>query len=102
MLFRSGASTVHFDEIAKGVWLDQNNFVEVDDLAFVEGPKTGNILGIEIHSGKYHVVKKIFELFGYTVVKLDRTKIDILTKKDLPRGRWRHLTDSEIQLLKRY
>lgn len=92
----------HFDEIAKGVWLDQNNFVEVDDLAFVEGPKTGNILGIEIHSGKYHVVKKIFELFGYTVVKLDRTKIDILTKKDLPRGRWRHLTDSEIQLLKRY
>jgi 23S rRNA pseudouridine2605 synthase len=92
----------HFDEIAKGVWLDQDNFVEVDDLAFAEGSKSGTVLGIEIHSGKYHVVKRIFEKYGYTVTKLDRTKIDILTKKDLPRGRWRFLTDGEIQLLKRY
>lgn len=92
----------HFDEIAKGVWLDDDTFVDVDDLAFVEGTKSGTVLGIEIHSGKYHVVKRIFEKFGYKVTKLDRTKIDILTKKDLPRGRWRFLSDSEIQLLKRY
>lgn len=92
----------HFDEISKGVWLDENSFVDVDDLAFVEGPKTGTVIGIEIHSGKNHVVKRIFEKFGYMVVKLDRTKIDVLTKKDLPRGRWRFMTESEIQLLKRH
>jgi len=92
----------HFDEISKGVWLDENTFVDVDDLAFAEGPKSGTVLGIEIHSGKYHVVKRIFEKFGYIVTKLDRTKIDILTKKELPRGRWRFMTESEIQLLKRY
>jgi 23S rRNA pseudouridine2605 synthase len=92
----------HFNEISKGVWLDENSFVDVDDLAYVEGSRHGFVLGIEIHSGKNHVVKRIFEKFGYVVVKLDRTKIDVLTKKDLPRGRWRFLADSEIQLLKRY
>ena len=92
----------HFDEIAKGVWLDEKTFVDVDDLAFAEGVRSGTVLGIEIHSGKYHVVKRIFEKFGYQVLKLDRTKIDVLTKKDLPRGRWRFLTDSEINLLKRH
>jgi 23S rRNA pseudouridine2605 synthase len=91
----------HFSEISKGVWLDDNTFVDVDDLAYVEASKSGNVLGIEIHSGKYHVVKRIFEKFGYEVVKLDRTKIDILTKKDLPRGRWRFLTEGEVQLLQR-
>ncbi len=91
----------HFDEISKGVWLDEETFVDVDDLAFAEGSKGGNVIGIEIHSGKNHVVRRIFEKYNYTVTKLDRTKIDVLTKKDLPRGRWRFLTDSEIQLLKR-
>jgi 23S rRNA pseudouridine2605 synthase len=91
-----------FEEISKGVWLDEKNFVDVDDLAYAEGVKSGTVMGIEIHSGKYHVVKRIFEKYGYVVTKLDRTKIDVLTKKDLPRGRWRFLTESEIQLLKRY
>jgi len=91
-----------FQEIAKGVWLDENTFVDVDDLDYVDGAKGGNVVGIEIHSGKYHVVKKIFEKFGYEVTKLDRTKIDVLTKKDLTRGRWRFLTESEINLLKRH
>lgn len=91
----------HFEEISKGVWLDEQDFVDVDDLAFPEGTKGGNVVGIEIHSGKNHVVRRIFEKFGYIVAKLDRTKIDLLTKKDLPRGRWRFLSDSEVQLLKR-
>jgi 23S rRNA pseudouridine2605 synthase len=92
----------HFEEISKGVWIDENTFVDVDDLDYVDSAKAGNVVGIEIHSGKYHVVKKIFEKFGYLVTKLDRTKIDVLTKKDLARGRWRFLTESEINLLNRH
>jgi 23S rRNA pseudouridine2605 synthase len=91
----------HFEEISKGVWLDEQDFVDVDDLAFADGSKGGNVIGIEIHSGKNHVVRRIFEKYNYIVTKLDRTKIDILTKKDLPRGRWRFLSDSEVQLLSR-
>lgn len=90
-----------FDEIKKGVWLDEKTFVEVDDLQYVDGTVTGKVIGIELHSGTYHVVKRIFAKYGYSVLKLDRTRIDILTKKNLPRGRWRFLTETEIQLLKR-
>lgn len=91
-----------FEKIKKGVWLDEKTFVEVDDLAYVDGTVTGKVIGIELHSGQYHVVKRIFEKFGYRVIKLDRTRIDILTKKNLPRGRWRFLTETEVQLLKRF
>lgn len=88
------------NEIAQGVQFD-DGFVHVDNVAFVENAKSKNTVGIELHSGKYHVVKRIFEKFGFTVLKLDRTRIDILTKKNLPRGKWRFLTESEVQLLKR-
>jgi 23S rRNA pseudouridine2605 synthase len=88
------------NEIGKGVQLD-DGFVHVDNVSFVENAKTKNVVGVEIHSGKYHVVKRIFEKYGFIVLKLDRTRIDILTKKNLPRGKWRFLTDSEVQLLKR-
>lgn len=93
-------SQEHMTEISKGVMLD-DTFVDVDDIDYAVSGKTKSVIGIELHSGKYHVVKRIFEKFGYVVTKLDRTKIDILTKKDLPRGRWRFLTETEIQLLKR-
>ena len=58
-------------------------------------------MGIQIHSGKYHVVKRIFEKFGYNVIKLDRTMFGPLTKKNLPRGTWRFLTEEEISILHR-
>lgn len=86
-------------EISNGVELD-DGFVEIDLVSYVEG-ENKNVVGIEIHSGKYHVIKRIFEKFGYQVIKLDRTLLGPLTKKNLPRGFWRFLTDAEINILKR-
>jgi 23S rRNA pseudouridine2605 synthase len=57
-------------------------------------------LKIELHSGKNRIVRRIFEHLGYEVKKLDRVIFAGLTKKDLPRGRWRFLTDMEVASLK--
>ncbi len=73
--------------------------IDVDDLQFVDGEK--NQVGIQIHSGLYHVVRRIFEKYGYEVEKLDRVYFAGLTKKDLPRGHWRYLTQKEVAILKR-
>ncbi|MDR2962762.1 MAG: pseudouridine synthase [Bacteroidales bacterium] len=86
-----------FEAIAGGVELD-DGLVEVDDLQFVGSEK--NQVGIQIHSGKNHVVKRIFEHFGYTVEKLDRVYFAGLTKKNLPRGKWRFLSRKEVEVLK--
>jgi 23S rRNA pseudouridine2605 synthase len=73
--------------------------VLVDEISFIEGsPK--NEVGIEIHSGRNRIVRKIFENFGYSVTKLDRVVFAGLTKKDLPKGKFRHLTEKEIINLK--
>ena len=58
-------------------------------------------VGIEIHIGKNRIVRKIFETLGYKVIKLDRVLFGILTKKNLPRGKWRKLNDKEIQMLQK-
>lgn len=73
--------------------------VFVDDVAYVQG-QSKNEVGIEIHSGRNRIVRKIFANFGYTVVKLDRVVFAGLTKKDLSRGHYRHLTQQEIINLK--
>ncbi len=73
--------------------------IDVDDIQYVEGEK--NQVGIQIHSGLYHVVRRIFEKYGYTVEKLDRVYFSGLTKRDLPRGRWRFLSQKEVTMLKR-
>jgi len=57
-------------------------------------------LGIEIHSGKNRIVRRIFESFGYSVEKLDRVLFANLTKKNVNRGKWRMLTEKEVRLLK--
>jgi 23S rRNA pseudouridine2605 synthase len=57
-------------------------------------------LGVEIHSGRNRIVRRMFESMGYTVVRLDRVQFCGLTKKDLPRGFYRHLTEKEIAFLK--
>ncbi|GAA4838731.1 pseudouridine synthase [Algivirga pacifica] len=57
-------------------------------------------IGIELHSGRNRIVRRIFEHFNYTVVKLDRTVLGGLTKKDLPRGKWRYLDEQELINLK--
>ncbi len=58
-----------------------------------------NQVGIEIHSGRNRIVRRIFEALGYRVVKLDRVYFAGLTKKNLQRGRWRYLTQQEVNML---
>ena len=84
--------------IAQGVELE-GEMIAVDDISYVSDDKH-NTLGIEIHSGQNRVVRRIFEKFGYHVYKLDRVYFAGLTKKNLPRGKWRHLTEQEVNLLK--
>lgn len=84
--------------ISEGVTLD-DELIAVDNLSYVDPDKL-NVIGIEIHSGQNRVVRRIFEQFGYKVFKLDRVYFAGLTKKNLPRGKWRHLTEKEVNLLK--
>lgn len=85
------------DEIAKGVDLD-GEMIAIDEISYVN--EKPNVIGLEIHSGQNRVVRRIFEKFGYKVYKLDRVYFAGLTKKNLPRGKWRHLTEREVGLLK--
>jgi 23S rRNA pseudouridine2605 synthase len=86
-----------FEKILEGLKLEDGP-AQVDDLAFVSSDHTS--IGIEIHIGRNRIVRRIFEHLGYEVVKLDRVVYAGLTKKDLPRGNWRHLTEKEVVQLK--
>ncbi len=85
------------NKIVNGVTLE-DGLIEVDDISLLD--QRGRIIGLEIHSGKNRIVRRIFESLGYEVEKLDRTTFAGLTKKDLPRGKWRHLTQKEVIALK--
>lgn len=87
----------HFEQLKNGIELE-DGFIKPDQLAYVT--PDAEVIGIEIHSGKNRVVRRIFEHLGYEVTKLDRTTFAGLTKKDLPRGKWRFLTEKEVILLK--
>lgn len=82
-----------FDQIAEGLKLE-DGLAPVDDLAILSPDNT--VLGIEIHIGRNRIVRRIFDHLGYTVAKLDRVVYASLTKKDLPRGKWRFLTQKEV------
>lgn len=69
--------------------------VFIDAISYIDGAQK-NEIGIEIHSGRNRIVRKIFEHIGYKVIKLDRVIFAGLTKKNLPRGRWRSLTGQEV------
>ncbi len=86
------------NKIAYGVELE-DGLIKPDSVSYVAGGSKRDI-GIQIHSGKNRVVRRIFESLGYNVVKLDRSVYAGLTKKDLPRGRWRFLEEQEIIQLK--
>lgn len=86
-----------FKQILEGIELE-DGFISADDLAYIDGDKTQ--LGIEIHSGKNRIIRRIFEHFGYRIKKLDRVYFAGLTKKNLRRGQWRFLTDQEVAMLK--
>jgi len=84
--------------IADGIELE-DGVAEVDEIAWVTEADSKKEVGIKIHSGKNRIVRRIFETFGYEVVKLDRVIFAGLTKLNLTRGKWRHLTPKEIALL---
>lgn len=86
-----------FEQIITGVELN-DGFIAPDELAYVG--ETRREVGITLHSGKNRIVRRIFEHLGYEVVKLDRVYYAGLTKKDLPRGRWRFLREDEVNILK--
>jgi len=87
-----------FEKIIAGVDLE-DGIAKVDELAYLEKK---NELGLEIHSGKNRIVRRIFESLGYVVEKLDRVMYAGLTKKNLPRSKWRYLDEREVVLLKHF
>ena len=72
--------------------------VELDAIDIVSADQTE--LGLQLHSGRNRIVRRIFDHLGYEVIKLDRVMFAGLTKKDLPRGKWRHLSTKEVIQLK--
>ena len=87
-----------FEKIVSGVELN-DGMIAADELEYIEADDHRK-LGIEIHSGKNRIVRRIFESLGYEVKALDRVYFAGLTKKGLKRGEWRYLTEGEINLLR--
>lgn len=85
------------EQIAAGITLDDGE-IHADEISYVSEDKSE--VGIEIHSGKNRIVRRIFESLGYRVVKLDRVFFAGLTKKNLRRGQWRYLTEKEVNMLR--
>ncbi|MCE1199717.1 MAG: rRNA pseudouridine synthase [Marinilabiliales bacterium] len=88
----------HLDQIIDGIELE-DGFVAADSVSYADEEDKKQV-GIEIHSGKNKIVRRIFEHLGYKVMKLDRVYFCGLTKKNLARGQWRFLTQEEINMLK--
>ena len=86
--------------IAEGIELDDGP-IAADAIAYVEGDESKKEIGIELHSGRNRIVRRIFEHLGYEVLKLDRVMFAGLDKYRLPRGEWRFLTDLEVMNLKK-
>ncbi|WP_461100417.1 pseudouridine synthase [Spirosoma koreense] len=87
----------HFEALKKGIELEDGP-IKPDALSIIT--PDAQVIGIEIHSGRNRIVRRIFEHFGYEVTKLDRTTYAGLTKKELPRGKWRFLDPKEVVKLK--
>ncbi|MDP4206112.1 MAG: pseudouridine synthase [Bacteroidota bacterium] len=85
-------------KIAEGVELE-DGYISADSVQYID-PEDKKLIGLEIHSGKNRIVRRIFEHLGYKVEKLDRVMFAGLTKSKLPRGKWRFLTEKEIAFLK--
>ncbi|WP_430809821.1 MULTISPECIES: pseudouridine synthase [unclassified Carboxylicivirga] len=88
----------HLDQLAAGITLDDGP-IHADAISFVEKEDKTQV-GIEIHSGRNRIVRRMFEHLGYKVMKLDRVYFAGLTKQRIPRGKWRYLTAKEITRLK--
>jgi len=91
--------TAHdLQQIADGIQLEDGE-IKADDVQYAS-PTDKKQVGIEIHSGKNRIVRRIFEALGYRVQKLDRVQFAGLTKKNLKRGDWRYLTEEEVDRLR--
>jgi 23S rRNA pseudouridine2605 synthase len=88
----------HFEDILKGTPLE-DGLANVDVLAYTDNADKTQI-GVEIHSGRNRIVRRIFEHYGYDVKNLDRVMFAGLTKKNVNRGKWRFLTEKEVRDLK--
>jgi 23S rRNA pseudouridine2605 synthase len=88
----------HFEKIMGGIELE-DGLAKVDEMAYAD-PKDKTQIGLEIHSGKNRIVRRIFAALGYDVKTLDRVMYAGLTKKNVQRGNWRFLTEKEIRALK--
>ena len=89
-----------FEKILKGVMLE-DGMANVDALAYADVSDKA-VLGIEIHSGRNRIVRRIFEALGYDVKNLDRVIFAGLTKKNIERGKWRFLSEKEVRDLKHF
>lgn len=86
-----------FEKLSDTIQLDDGP-AKIDNAAILTTDK--KTIGLEIHIGKNRVVRRIFETLGYDVIRLDRTMYGPLTKKDLPRGKWRFLSEKELVILR--
>ncbi len=98
-VFLDKACSAHdLQQIAEGIQLEDGE-IKADDVQYAH-PTDKKQVGIEIHSGKNRIVRRIFESLGYKVLKLDRVQFAGLTKKNLKRGDWRYLTEEEVDRLR--
>ena len=93
------ALTEQHMELIKKTLVLEDGPAPVDEISYIEG-KRMNVIGIQLHIGRNRIVRRIFEHLGYEVKKLDRTRYAMLTKKNLPVGRCRHLSAGEVNVLK--
>jgi 23S rRNA pseudouridine2605 synthase len=91
-------SKTDFDKILAGIKLEDGE-IKADSIGYVD-TKDKSVIGIEIHSGRNRIVRRIFEHLGYDVKGLDRVMYATLTKKNVERGKWRFLSEKEVRLLK--
>jgi 23S rRNA pseudouridine2605 synthase len=91
-------TSVHLKQLTAGIKLEDGT-TQFDAAEFLSNDDAKTV-GVELHSGKNQIVRRTFESLGYKVRKLDRVTFASLTKRDLPRGRYRHLTEKEVAFLK--
>ena len=91
----------HLLQLVEGVEIDEGVMVSADKAMYVEGATTKREVGIELHSGKNRVIRKMLQALGYEVTRLDRVSFAGLTKKNIPRGKWRFLAEKEVAFLQK-
>ncbi len=98
VVLESPVTRADMDKIANGITLEGEVIIP-DAIDYIEDGKDKKQIGVELHSGQNRVVRRIFESLDYKVTRLDRVVFAGLTKKDLPRGQWRFLSEKEVNFL---